>query len=315
MPPPSAHHGRASPAAGWRERNSAEKVRMMLVPQAATARAAHARVFHRPITAASPASAAVAASSPVGHQRGVSSTRASAQIARSAQPTAYHAMKTASTVSPSVRRIEFPFLSARWLLCAWQVPPIGCRRRSNGARLAALWLLISGELLIQHITWIVGAALLVATAACEGIGAPARVTVPADSAAGEVPFRLAGPGGAAIVVPVYINGVGPTDLVLDTGATLTCVDNELAQKLALPERLGAVGVGASVSGTGRLRLLRIDSIRVGGARAEGLTACAVDLQALRAISPNVHGLLGLNFLKNFRVTLDFQRDVLALAAP
>ena len=36
---------------------------------------------------------------------------------------------------------------------------------------------------------------------------------------------------------------------------------------------------------------------------------------LRAIGPEVRGLLGLNFLRSFRVTLDFEREVLRLTQP
>jgi hypothetical protein len=41
----------------------------------------------------------------------------------------------------------------------------------------------------------------------------------------------------------------------------------------------------------------------------------MDLRALRPVDPAVRGLLGLNFLRSFRVTLDFEREVLRLAAP
>lgn len=64
-------------------------------------------------------------------------------------------------------------------------------------------------------------------------GAPERVEV-AESAEdvdrGEagVPIHLAGPGETALLVPVRINGQGLYDFVLDTGATLTCVDVALA---------------------------------------------------------------------------------------
>src|SRR5215510_9417073 len=71
-----------------------------------------------------------------------------------------------------------------------------------------------------------------------------------DSAGGEVEFDLAGPGGAVLVVPVYLNGTGPYDFVLDTGATLTCVDQKLAAQLGLPSRFGRMGIGAGVGGTG-----------------------------------------------------------------
>lgn len=102
---------------------------------------------------------------------------------------------------------------------------------------------------------------------------------------------------------------------MDTGATLTCVDDSLARELALPERRGTIGIGATVTGMGRLRLLGVDSLRVGGARAEDLMVCSLDLQALRAVGANVRGLLGLNFLKNFKVSIDFRTHIVSLTAP
>ena len=158
------------------------------------------------------------------------------------------------------------------------------------------------------------AALGAWLAACDP-GAAARVQAPADSAAGEVAFELAGPGGAALIVPVYLNGEGPFDFVLDTGATYTCVDQALAARLGLRERRGQIAVGAGVGGAGRVRLVAVDSMRVGAASASGLTACVIDLQALRSIGSGAQGLVGLNFLKSFRVTLDFQRNVVALRVP
>lgn len=144
---------------------------------------------------------------------------------------------------------------------------------------------------------------------------PARVEAPADTGAGEVGFELAGPGGAALIVPVHLNGEGPFDFVLDTGATLTCVDQALAERLELPERRGQIGMGAGVEGTGRVRLVGIDSLRVGDTRAHDLGACTLDLAHIEMIGVEVDGLLGLNFLQEFRVTLDFQRNVVTLEEP
>jgi predicted aspartyl protease len=159
--------------------------------------------------------------------------------------------------------------------------------------------------------------MLPALSACD-VGAPARVVTPADSAAGETPFRLAGPGGAMLLVTVFINGSGPYDLVLDTGATLTCVDQRVAAELNLPRAAAGVGYGAGVGGSGSVGLVRLDSLRLGHARAERMTACVLDLQHLQQLhgigsaGSTVHGLLGLNFLKNFRMTLDFDRSVVSL---
>lgn len=156
--------------------------------------------------------------------------------------------------------------------------------------------------------------LLLLLAACEA-GAPARVEAPADSAAGEVPFELAGLGGAAVLVPVYLNGQGPFQFVLDTGATLTCVDARLADSLALPASRGKLGVGAGVGGSGRLRLVQLDSVRVGTARVVDAPGCVLDLRHIGALGLEVDGLLGLNVLRRFRVTLDFRRRVLILQDP
>jgi predicted aspartyl protease len=167
----------------------------------------------------------------------------------------------------------------------------------------------------SRLSLLLAAAFLVT--ACD-LGAPARVTVPADTAAGEVPFRLAGAGGAMLLVAVEINGQGPYDLVLDTGATLTCLDERLVTELELPRAAGAFGYGAGVGGAGRVALVRVDSLRMGEAHAERLTACVLDLQHLQGLhgigagGERVNGLLGLNFLRNFRVTLDFERNVVLL---
>jgi predicted aspartyl protease len=155
-------------------------------------------------------------------------------------------------------------------------------------------------------------AAIAAGSACVQIGGapgPAEVT-----GAGEIPFTLAGGGGAAVLVPVYINGAGPYRFVLDTGATLTCVDEELAERLQLPKPVGMLGYGASVGETGTVGLHTIDTIKVGSASATRLTACALDLQRMEKVGLTVDGLLGLNFLKSFKVTLDFERKVLSLAA-
>ena len=161
------------------------------------------------------------------------------------------------------------------------------------------------------------AAVAVAAGCVAETGEPERAEVSGESAeTGEagVPIRLAGPGGAALLVPVRVNGEGPFEFVLDTGATLTCVDRSLADSLGLPEARGMAGTGMGVQGAGAMRLVEIDSLSVGDARAEELTGCSLDLEQFRAMGLEAHGLLGLNFLTSFLVTLDFEADRLTLTA-
>lgn len=165
---------------------------------------------------------------------------------------------------------------------------------------------------MKHLRSLSALAVL-ALGACDP-GAPRQVRAPADPQAGEVELRLAGPGGAALLVPVHVNGEGPLDFVLDTGATFTCVSDETARRLRLPEQ-PAAGVGVGIGGTGRLRLVRIDSLRLGGAVAEDLPACRLDLAHAEALGMSIEGLLGLNFLRSFLVTLDFERRIMRLEPP
>ena len=129
---------------------------------------------------------------------------------------------------------------------------------------------------------------------------------------GEVRFELAGPGGAALVVPVSINGAGPFPFVLDTGATLTCIDETLVTELKLPDVRGAVAFGGGIRGLGRMRLVVLESVALGGATVRDLQGCAVDLAPMRTAGLDVKGLLGLNFLKAYRLTVDFGTNIVRL---
>lgn len=156
--------------------------------------------------------------------------------------------------------------------------------------------------------------MLVLLAGCDG-ALPGRVTVQVDTVAGEIPLRVAGRGGAVLMVAAHINGAGPYNLVLDTGATLTCLDEHLARELQLPRKTGAVGLGAGVGGSGRVALVQVDSVRLGASTVSNLTACVLDLRHLRELGAGgVSGLLGLNFLTGFHVTLDFERRLMTLRA-
>jgi predicted aspartyl protease len=138
---------------------------------------------------------------------------------------------------------------------------------------------------------------------------------PAEAAPGTVRFKMAAPNDAAIVVNVKINGQGPYDFVLDTGATFTCVDNKLAAELKLPQWKGSSGTVVVGPGGGEMKLLKIDTLEVGTAKASDLIACALDLNRLAPPGLGVRGLVGLNFLKPYRVTIDFEQKSLRLEKP
>lgn len=150
------------------------------------------------------------------------------------------------------------------------------------------------------------------TSACETSGEPEKVAVPVDSAAGELAFAYTGPDETAIVLPVHINGKGPYEFVLDTGATLTCVDQALSTELELPKAAGSGGFGVGIGKSGQFGMVAIDSFRIGAASANGMSACVLDLSQFAQLGIELDGLIGLNFLKSFRVSIDFERQVVVL---
>src|SRR2546429_1205296 len=157
-------------------------------------------------------------------------------------------------------------------------------------------------------------ALLASWTACV-IQAPKDIGVPAETAPGEVNFELAPPNDAAIIVPVKINGHGPYDFVLDTGATFTCIDQRLVNELKLPESRGQFGVGVLTPTEGAVKLVNIDTLEVGNVKATQMKACAIEFSRLQTDGLDAHGLVGLNFLKSFRMTIDFKKQVLHLDRP
>jgi predicted aspartyl protease len=111
---------------------------------------------------------------------------------------------------------------------------------------------------------------------------------------------------AWIIVPVTFNNILRTYLQLDTGASSTLVSHRIANKLALTP-LGSRR-GVTVSGTITLPVARIGSLNVGGAEIRNLVVAIHDFSP----DPRVEGLLGLDFLKHFHVSLDGRRKLLVL---
>jgi hypothetical protein len=103
--------------------------------------------------------------------------------------------------------------------------------------------------------------------------------------------------------------------VLDTGATLTCVDGMLAQELKLPDAEGTVALGGGIRGLGPMRLVALDSVALGDATVHDVRGCTVDLTPMRAAGLDVRGLLGLNVLREYRLTVDFDRRIVRLEPP
>jgi predicted aspartyl protease len=128
----------------------------------------------------------------------------------------------------------------------------------------------------------------------------------------EIAFQSAHAENPLVVVPVFVNEKGPYDFALDTGASSTVISLELAAEFGLAtEKIPQLtGGGGSVNAS----RVQLSSLAVGASRQENLTAAATDFlaQLNAALGNKLQGIVGYNFLRHYRVTLDYPRAALSL---
>src|SRR5438477_1096739 len=120
-----------------------------------------------------------------------------------------------------------------------------------------------------------------------------------------VKFRLAGGAQPLILLPVHINEAGPFEFILDTGAGTSLLTPELAKQLDV-KIIGSKD-GQSAGGKVAVSLAKADSLAVGDAKFGDVDLGIVDLSHVsKTIGAKIDGDLGYNFLKYFRVTIDYR---------
>lgn len=111
-----------------------------------------------------------------------------------------------------------------------------------------------------------------------------------------------------VVVPVSINGAGPFNFLLDTGATNSDIDRGLADQLSLPGvgEHEVIGIQEKV----RLSIVHARSISVAGRTVRDLNLNV--LTKANGLPSKVSGILGEDFLGNFDLLIDNRHHVIEL---
>lgn len=129
-----------------------------------------------------------------------------------------------------------------------------------------------------------------------------------------VRFRLAGGAQPLILVPVEVNDHGPFDFILDTGAGTSLLSTQLAEKLKV-KVLGSKQ-GQSAGGAVSVSLAKADSFSIGDARLTDIDVGIVDLTHIgTTVGARIDGDLGYNFLRHFRVSIDYEKSQLRFDDP
>ncbi len=118
----------------------------------------------------------------------------------------------------------------------------------------------------------------------------------------EVPYRLTVP--KHILVRAKINGKGPYNFILDTGAPALFVSTKVCDKL---------GVKADKKGWGSFERFEIEG-GVVVANAKGRIENPFQLEGMNGLGlagAELHGVIGYNILARYRMEIDFTRDKMA----
>lgn len=108
-----------------------------------------------------------------------------------------------------------------------------------------------------------------------------------------------------MTVPVHIQGEGPFNFMIDTGAEATVVTQALTDRLDLKSAGSAVVVG--MASRVPVELVELDGLHFAARIIDGLQTPILQSQHIGA-----DGILGLDSLQDLRVLIDFRADTIAV---
>jgi predicted aspartyl protease len=148
---------------------------------------------------------------------------------------------------------------------------------------------------------------MIGTGAASLILAPALAQIPPANEA-PAPLSAGASGLNLLTIGVHIDGKGPFQFVIDTGADRTVIADDVVRQLAL--RVGNQVMVEGVVRTVRADTVRVQKMAVGVVEREGLDTPVLPREQLQA-----DGYLGLDVIDGYRVTLDFKNSELTLSEP
>ena len=121
-----------------------------------------------------------------------------------------------------------------------------------------------------------------------------------------VPFELL--KSRHIAIEIKVNGTGPYRLIFDTGAPMNVVTNRLAKAAGLTKKDDKPAMMFGLGGA-----KTIDTLEVGGLKAEKVNVMVMDHPTVAAISKAlgpIDGLIGFPFFAQYKTTIDYQKKEL-----
>lgn len=134
-------------------------------------------------------------------------------------------------------------------------------------------------------------------------------------ASSAVEFRPVGRSNPLILVPARVNGTRVYEFLLDSGATHSILSPGVALDLGIEATSDGQAFGAG--GSLQMPSASVRSLEVGSARLDEVDVVISEgLESIgAALKTKVDGAIGFDFIRNFRLMIDYEQRVLHLARP
>lgn len=120
----------------------------------------------------------------------------------------------------------------------------------------------------------------------------------------KVPFRL-NQHAPLILVTGHVNGHGPVDIVVDTGASATVISREVASQAGIPLE-GPQANAADADGSHSVVMTDLARLEIGELQVENLKVAVMDLGHINNKARMHAGvILGYDFLRRYEVTINY----------
>lgn len=134
-----------------------------------------------------------------------------------------------------------------------------------------------------------------------------------DSETTRLDFEI-GPRGH-IILPVSVNGGEAATFAVDTGASMNVINSRYADEIDLDLSNSGSFVAHGAHKNSTVRPTTLESIKVGPLFFGDVDAVVMDLSHVERPNSKMDGILGVPFLQQYDVRIDFEQRVLELAPP
>ena len=128
----------------------------------------------------------------------------------------------------------------------------------------------------------------------------------------EVNFKIANPEKPLILISALVNGKDNFQFALDTGASNCVISNQLAGIIGLQmsENISMMGAGGGVKAS----IGTLESLQIGKAELENVSVAIADFfeSLSQYVGNQIDGIIGYNFLREFKVMIDYPKEILVL---